>query len=279
MSLPPAVRLDLDSLILSKVVQSTRQEDKPADAVLTARLGVEAIKLLRNNPFDHLRNYPKYRYVEYVCKDARGAVTSRGWQVVVHSVFSKLFEGVNIPGVEESIAKYIFSTNIGWDSYFNCPVIILHDTTGAVVDIIKYRPFRDGYEKLSKYMQKKNIDKPTNRGEKFLYPFQLEMEQIIQKNKRVLVGEGIKNSINALIRSVPFISIESVSNAENPRLIAYIDELSKNGVLIWGAMDGDVAGENAFNKLNAKLSQPIKKNLIDFSDNMDFTDYLRKEKL
>ena len=279
MSLPPAIKLDFAALKLAKSVTSTSQEDKPADDVLTAALAVEATKLINTFPSDNLRIYPKYRYIEVIHEDIDGAVTSVNWQVTAHSVFSKLFEGVNIADVEESVAKYLFSTIIGWDNYFNCPVIILHDTTGAVVDIIKYRPSRIDYDNPPKYLQKNNRDKPTNRGNNFLYPFQVEMEQLIKKNNKVLVGEGIKNSVNALIRSVPFISMESVSNAENPRLIAYIDELSKNGVQIWGTIDGDVAGEKAFNKLNAKLSQPIKKNLVDFNSNIDFTDYLRKEKL
>ena len=187
---PAAIKLDLDSLTLSNVIQSTRcQEDKLADAVLTAKLGIEATKLLNASP--NVTNYSPYRYVEFATEDVDEAVISQGYWVAVHSVFSKLFEGVNIPSIEESVAKHIFSTNIGWDSYFNCPAIILHDTTGAVVDLIKYRPNHVDYPDLSKYLQKKNIDKPTNRGENFLYPFQVEMEQLIKKTNWVLVGEGI----------------------------------------------------------------------------------------
>jgi len=272
--IPAAVKLDLDSLTLSKVILSIRQENKPADAVLTAKLGVEATKSLNASP--NVTNYSPYRYVEFVYENVDGVVTSRGWKVVVHSVFRKLFEGVNIADVEESVAEHIFSNIIGWDNYFNCPVIVLHDTAGAVVDIIKYRPNHVDYSHLKKYLQKKKDDKPMNRGDKFLYPFQKEMERLLEQEKLVLIGEGLKNAVNALMRSVPYISIESASNTNNPELIEYVNNLDAQGIEIYAALDGDATGNVAFNILNEKFNFNLI-NIIDFDSGLDFTDYVRKE--
>ena len=58
-SLPPAKRLDFDNLKLLKSTKSAHQEDKPADAVLTAKLRLEADKLLLAKPADNLKSYQK----------------------------------------------------------------------------------------------------------------------------------------------------------------------------------------------------------------------------
>lgn len=279
MSFPPAIKLDLDSFKLSKSVKAISQDDKPGDDVLTARLGSKAKSALNASP--NTNNYSPYLYLEWIVEDLvvenkSSIVTSRSMKIKVHSVFSKLFEGVYIDDVEESVAKYMFSNVIGWDNYFNCPVIILQDTAGAVVDIIKYRPNRTGYDKLSKYLQINNIDKPTNRGKAFLYPFQIEMERLIKQEQFVIVGEGLKNAVNALMLSVPYISIESTSNTNNQKLIDYINNLDALGIEIHGALDGDAPGKTAFNTLNEKFNFKLI-NLFDLNSGLDFTDYVRKE--
>jgi len=104
------------------------------------------------------------------------------------------------------------------------------------------------------------------------------MERLTKKEGFVFVGEGLKNAVNALIRSVPYISIESASNAKNDKLIAYVNKLFQDGVTIYGAMDGDVAGEKAFNAICDQMVFSIE-NLLDFKSGLDFTDYLRKEQL
>ncbi len=43
-------------------------------------------------------------------------------------------------------------------------------------------------------------------------------------------------------------------------------------------MDGDAAGEKAFDAIQSQLAFSID-NLLDFDSGLDFTDYLRKEQL
>jgi hypothetical protein len=60
---------------------------------------------------------------------------------------SQLFEGYLLP-TEEKFAKYIFSKIIGYDSFFDCPVIIIRDESENVIDIVRYRPFREGFDEF-----------------------------------------------------------------------------------------------------------------------------------
>ena len=188
----------------------------------------------------------------------------------------KLFEGSYIENVTESVAAYVFGKIIGKDNYFNCLCINVMDRQGDVVDIVKYRPARSGYENLPKYLNEKLENKPKQRGEHFLYPFQREMERLIEKEGFLFIGEGLKNSVNAMIRSVPFLSIESTSNASNRKIIAYINELSKKGITFYGMLDGDRAGKKALDVLNSLLDRPLS-NMLDFESGLDFIDYIRKE--
>ncbi len=104
------------------------------------------------------------------------------------------------------------------------------------------------------------------------------MERLINKERYVFVGEGLKNALNARIRSIPFISIESTSNAANRQIAEYVNKLYQRGIQIYGAMDGDGAGKKAFNEINKLLTGSIR-NLIDFDADIDFTEYLRKEQI
>jgi len=49
-----------------------------------------------------------------------------------------------------------------------------------------------------------------------------------------------------------------------------------NGVKVYGAMDGDAAGQKAFVAINDKLNLPIA-NLLSFDSGLDFTDYIKME--
>lgn len=279
MAVPKAKLLDLKHTDLSPIKRFSDKDNNRLPAhILLKRLNNEASRLLHARPSNTLGIYPLYRYFEIIYENKYGHMISREWNVMVHKAFEKLFEGVYLPELDIKVVAYIFRNLLGYDAYFNAPAIIIRDGNNVVVDIIKYRPTRQGYSDLPKYLQKKSIDKPKNRGDAFLYPFQIEMERIIQKYGYVFVGEGIKNALNALIRSVPYITIESTSNVNNQKLIAYINMLHQNGTDVFGAMDGDLAGEKALEVLNAKLEHPIN-NLIDFDSKMDFTDYLRKETL
>lgn len=274
--LPPAKRLD-GLKKLSQVSKANKLENSKPDHVLIESLTKEASKILSTTPSDSVHGpYAPYRYVEVEYQDKNGVVISQGFEVVVHTAYGKLFEGTRIIDSSDEIARYIFGNILGYDSYYQCPVIVIRDGKNRVVDLIRYRPTApNGYE-LPKYFQKKSIDKPLNRGKYFLYPFQIEIKRLIEKNSFVFFGEGLKNALNALINSVPFVSIESTSNAENPKLIEYIDDLYRKGIKVYGALDGDAAGKDAFIKINKKLKHKII-NTIDFDSGVDFTEYMKKD--
>ncbi len=273
--LPEAKKLDLDITIpLATFENAVDGEDRESDDLLKVKLGKKAKRYIAES-----QNRFKYRCFELEEADCNGdLIKSVPSCLKVPKYAEKLFEGSYVENIVAPVAKYVFGTVIGYCNYFSAPVIIIRDRNGDVVDIVKYRPFRDGYEKLPKYLQEKSINKPEGRGEHFLYPFQIEMERLIKKQGFVFVGEGLKNAVNALVRSVPYISIESTSNVKNQKLIDYINKCFQNGVVIYGAMDGDAAGEKAFDAIQSQLAFSID-NLLDFDSGLDFTDYLRKEQL
>jgi hypothetical protein len=227
----------------------------------------------------------------------------------------KLFETKQLPAEYKEKLEYIFTHLIGWNKLFRCPSIILYDDNHQIVDLIAYRPNKpDSYENWrgGKYFYKNS----HNRGVNFLYPFRKEIEPIIYREGYLIVGEGIKNALNALLYSAPFISLESTSNKMPKTLIAYIKEYIKNGSKIICMFDGDLAGASAFlnfiksfdksyidmidtflnnkeNKLlpgrsnyDKVLSNTINfietntlplSNFLKFDSNMDFVEYLQAE--
>ncbi len=274
-TLPEAKKLDLNfSISLATFENAVNGVDRESDNVLKVKLDKKAKMYITDVP-----NRFKYQCFELEEEDSKGnLIKSVPSCLKVPEFAEKLFEGTYVEYVDAPVAKYIFGTVIGYCNYFAAPVIILRDRNGDVVDNVKYRPFRDGYETLPKYLQEKSINKPEGRGKDFLYPFQMEMERLIKKEGFVFIGEGLKNAVNALIRSVPYISIESASNVKNQQLIDYINKWFQDGVVVYGAMDGDAAGEKAFNAVASQMAFSIE-NLLDFESGLDFTDYLRKEKL
>ncbi|WP_122894131.1 hypothetical protein [Arcobacter peruensis] len=166
--------------------------------------------------------------------------------------------------------KYI----LAYDEKYQCTKIILRDSKKNIVDMINYRP-KSNKEKPIKYYQLPNSKKPIKRGDYFLYPFQYENEELLKKNDYIFIGEGLKNSINALLYSIPYLSIESVSNSFSDKLISYINNLKLEGVELLGAFDGDEAGQAAYKRFCQNVIKID--NLFSFDSGTDFTDYIIKK--
>ncbi len=191
--------------------------------------------------------------------------------VRVSPVFEKLFEGYIIP-TDKKFADYLFSKVLGYDSFFDCPIIVLRDKDEKAVDIVRYRPQREGKPLDMKYLYLKNIDKPDSD---YLFPLQAQMQKIMISSGYTYVGEGLKNSISASILGIPFISTESASSIK-PELITFLNSNRLRNIVMVGAFDGDSAGERAYEKLKKEVS--ILNNKFDFNSSIDFSDYLREIK-
>jgi len=187
--------------------------------------------------------------------------------VRVSLVYEKLFNGYILP-TNEVYAKYLFDEVLGYDSYFDCPSIIIRDNTNRVVDIVRYRPHREGYSDMPKYLYTKSSEKPSNS---YIFFLQAKVEELIYRESYTFVGEGLKNAINAYMMGIPFISIESTSNIK-PQLIEYLLELQ--GITFVGAFDGDKAGERAYKKINSIIPM---NNIFDFNSDKDFTEHIRSQ--
>jgi len=195
--------------------------------------------------------------------------------LMVQSHFKKLFEASIFPLSFKSKFDYLHNKILGYDDFFRCPSIIIRDSTGKIVDKVAYRPKKpDQYDDWSepKYIHKN----ANNRGDDFLYPFQSEMEKIIHREKYIIVGEGIKNSLNGLLYSVPFITTGGSSVYADERLIVYIKDLTQQGYGIICMFDGDKAGKNGFNAFQEAMGMNLE-NYLSFQSNLDFVDYLQEE--
>jgi hypothetical protein len=197
---------------------------------------------------------------------------------IVRDGFIKLFETEKMPFEYFTKINYMTNHLLGYDSFYKCPSIIIKDDSGRVVDYIAYRPNKpDNFDKWSdpKYIYKNS----HNRGENFLYPFRKEVESILSKqteDKTLIVGEGIKNGLNALLYSIPFIPLESSSNKVSDKLITYIKEYHEKGFNIICMFDGDTAGKKAFDKFKEQIGLQVN-NFLDFNSGLDFVDYLQSE--
>lgn len=188
--------------------------------------------------------------------------------VRIAPIFEKLFEGYLLP-TDEKYAEYLFSRVIGYDSYFQCPVIVIRDESERVVDIVRYRPHRESYTDLPKYLYTKSEEKPDSN---YLFPLQRQMQLIMRDQGYCYVGEGLKNAINASMIGVPFISIEGAGNIK-PGLIAFLKSNRMKDIVMIGAFDGDTAGENAYKRVNAEIPMT---NEFDFDSDMDFSEFLKE---
>jgi len=187
---------------------------------------------------------------------------------------TKLFQRDTISISYLEKLKYLSENILGYDKYYKCTKIILRDSKNLVVDIISYRAInpKTGEAYSNKYFQLPNTKKPIKRGNHFLYPFQLENEELLKKNDYLLIGEGLKNSINAYLYSVPYLSMESVSNSFSDKLKNYIHNIKSKGIDIIGAFDGDNAGAEAYKRFCDEVCTIS--NLFSFDSNIDFTDYI-----
>jgi len=228
---------------------------------LSAQLEIKANKYLQAS---HKRYKNKWSYMTLNVGGIENKV------VRVAPYLEKLFEGYLIP-TEEKFAKYIFNRIVGYDSFFDCPVIILRDESEKVIDIVRYRPIREGFDDLPKYLYTKATEKPDST---YLFPLQAQMQKIMMSEGYCFIGEGLKNAINASMMGIPFISIEGAGNIK-PELIEFLKSPRMDGISLLGAFDGDQAGVAAYRKINKQIPMD---NQFTFDSGVDFADWLREVK-
>lgn len=215
-------------------------------------------------------------------KIEEGEKTTMGANIA--PAFQKLFEHKNFFFTGSHLEHLRSLKNIvAYDTFYKCPAILIRDSLGDVVDIVKYRPIKPSHFTeftAPKYFYLKESEKLNERGENFLYPFSIENDALIEKHKFLIIGEGLKNAVVARLFNVPFISIESSSTNINKKLQEYIHEKLKKGYKITGAFDGDSDAENenikglgAYNKTKKVLDVGFS-NLFSFDSGLDFADYM-----
>jgi len=188
--------------------------------------------------------------------------------LLINSDYKKLFETSTLPTEFLQKTNYIFKNILGFDDFYKCPSIIIRDNNYNVVDLIAYRPVKPtNYEKWNspKYLYKNS----HNRGENFLYPFRKEVESILAKNDYIIIGEGIKNGLNALIYSVPFITLESTSNNISQTLLSYISDYARANHNLICMFDGDYAGAKAYLNFIKSYYPNTKNNIENFIKNKE----------
>ena len=195
--------------------------------------------------------------------------------ISIKDEYKKLFEARQLDEKYNDKIMYLFKTIIGYSEYWKAPSIIIHDRDNRVVDIVTYRP-KDKETGLEIDNMKYHYKNFHQRGFRFVYPFENLVNRIAKREKYIMVGEGLKNAINALIYDVPFISIESSSNSKklDEELIKAINLFLEKGYGLVTAFDGDEAGEIAYNDflLATGLSA---ENMWDFKSGIDFVNYVR----
>ena len=254
----------LDTYTIDPALQVKRKEEARAKKVVD-------FKKLNDWGVQELSLVGMHRPIEY--QDKGGKIL----YFLVPSELEKLFETKQLPAEYKQKLDYIFSNLIGWNKHFNCSSIVIKDDSGRIVDLIAYRPNKP--QNYNEWSNPKYIYKNSHtRGENFLYPFRKEVESILFKatnqDKYVVVGEGIKNGLNALLYSVPYIPLESTSNKISEKLVAYIRDLHEKGYDIIGMFDGDKAGKKAHENFVKQSGLQIS-NFLDFNSNTDFVEYLQ----
>lgn len=255
-----------------------KEENRPPDDYLIKRLEIEANRLLNADIpiIGSLDELPCNSCIKRKAKVWSIEIVKNGKSEIrtaIPNVFRKLFEGSDLKA-DLKMAKYVFKNIVGFSEYFNCPAIIIRDSKNRVVDIAYYRPIREDRE-LPKYLYKANDKKPLNRGKYFLYPFQIDMERLMKKKSYVVVGEGLKNAVNALIYETPYISLEGAANKPKDELAEYVKKLEKEGKVIYTAFDGDKAGKSAYEAFNRAIQRDYKP-LFGFDSGYDFTTYCKE---
>ena len=196
--------------------------------------------------------------------------------VTLNKEFDRLFEGVSFSTDLEKKFIYTFNHLVGWSDFWKSPSLILKDCNGKVVDIVAYRPKDKAGKEIRgmKYYYKNFLD----RGDSFIYPYQKEVELIAERERYIIIGEGLKNALNALIYGVPFLTIESTGNTSHisDNMKETIAKYIKKGWGIATAFDGDKSGEKAYHDFLSLLGLGLEvENILSFSSNQDFVDYLR----
>jgi len=221
-----------------------------------------------------------FKKLEYFAKKELEAVKNRRFTIknnkdliLLDTGLHQLFETDRLLITFEKQVKYLFNNFLGWNNFFGSPSIILRDNNNNIVDVIAYRPNKPtSYNSWDnpKYIYKNS----HNRGNNFLYPFKKEVEAILKKNNYLIVGEGLKNGLNALLYSVPYITLESSSNGLNDTLKAYIRDFYNLGYNIICMFDGDNAGKQSYQKFIQEMGHNFK-NFLDFNSGLDFVNYLQ----
>lgn len=205
------------------------------------------------------------------CMDKHNKLT----HYMVMSEYSKLFETSELPPEYGAKIDYLYKNILGWNDFFKCPSIIIRDNNNRIVDVIAYRPNKPA--NYDNWQNPKYIYKNShNRGDAFLFPFRKEVETILKKEKYLVIGEGIKNGLNALLYSVPYLTLESTSNKIDKQLISYIKNHYERGYSLVLMFDGDKAGAKAHDNFVSQTGLNIK-NFFDFNSGLDFADYLQSE--
>lgn len=237
---------------------------KKDNEALMAALSAKAKRYLSAPIIRNSRKRERYTWFEFEFESIKKVAA-------FDDVFVKLLEHSYIEISEDRIT-YIFDRFIGYDAYYDCPVIIIYDYAGNVVNIVKYRPKKDGQE-FMKYLYLKAKDTPESD---YLYPFQYEMEKMMLEQKVAYVAEGLKNSVNALMFGLPCVSTESASG-DFRELARYLQSDRFKDVFYIGAFDGDEAGKKAYKKMRDLV--PLNENLFEFDSGTDFAEYLKKEQI
>jgi hypothetical protein len=213
--------------------------------------------------------------LEFVEEDKDGNIVRH--ELVINKNYAKLFEGLSFTVGLKQKFDYIFTHLLGWSDFWQSPTLILKDLDGRVVDIVAYRPHdkNTGQEISGMKYYYKNFH---GRGDRFIYPYQKEVERIAKREGYIIIGEGLKNALNALIYGVPFVTIESTGN------VLKLSDRLKNTILSytakgWGvatAFDGDEAGQKAYESFLSLLSFEVD-NILDFTSKKDFVEYLKAD--
>lgn len=227
------------------------------------------LDLLNNKAKELLSKSKSFEVVIIEKTNLKGELLDKYDEISINSDYWKLFETKTLTIYYEPQLSYIFNNLIGYSNFWNAPAIILKDYNQKIVDIAIYRPQKPSH--FESWDNPKYIYKNfNNRGENWLYPFQYEMERLIQKSRICFIGEGLKNSLNALTHKIPFVSFESANNEISDKLKAYIEFLQKNKVELIGAFDGDLVGLKAYEKVKATIKIEFE-NIINFDSNLDFS--------
>lgn len=208
-------------------------------------------------------------------KDENNVLIKTELTIHLNSHFHKLFECTTLSIDHKDKVDYLFKHILGFSDYWKAPSIIIRDSKNKIVDMVAYRP-KDPQTGLEKKGMKYYYKNQNNRGDDFIYPFEVLVRHIAQKEKYIIVGEGLKNAVNALLYSVPFISVESTGNVSvlDERLIQAIKDFISEGYGFLTAFDGDDAGKAAQEKFLSLIGFEAE-NLFPFDSGIDFVEYMQ----